>query len=174
MWADLGCGEGAFTLALRELAGPGVEIHAVDRDGRGLAGLRKAMEKRFPGTVLRLVEADFREQLGLLSLDGIIAANSLHFVARERQAETLSAWRSCLRPGGRLVLVEYDSDDGNRWVPYPVSFDRLGVLAAEAGFGAPVRLADRRTRIMGRMYAALAFPLSTPAVRERNSERGQG
>ena len=30
-WADLGAGEGAFTLALRDVAGPDVVIYAVDK-----------------------------------------------------------------------------------------------------------------------------------------------
>ena len=36
-WADIGAGEGAFTLALADLLGPGGRIVAVDRDGRALA-----------------------------------------------------------------------------------------------------------------------------------------
>lgn len=35
-WADLGAGEGAFTIALAELLGPSAHITAVDRDGRAL------------------------------------------------------------------------------------------------------------------------------------------
>ena len=31
-WADIGAGEGAFTLALADLLGPGGRIVAVDRD----------------------------------------------------------------------------------------------------------------------------------------------
>ena len=35
-WADLGSGEGAFTLALADLLGPTGSIHTVDRDSRAL------------------------------------------------------------------------------------------------------------------------------------------
>ena len=34
-WADIGAGEGAFTLALADLLGPGGRIVAVDRDRKG-------------------------------------------------------------------------------------------------------------------------------------------
>jgi methylase of polypeptide subunit release factors len=36
MWADLGCGDGTFTLALAEVLASGSVIHAVDLDGSGL------------------------------------------------------------------------------------------------------------------------------------------
>ena len=49
-WLELGAGEGAFTLALAELLGPGGEIVAVDRDGTALAPLREAMGRRAHGS----------------------------------------------------------------------------------------------------------------------------
>ena len=36
VWADLGCGEGTFTLALAEVVAPGSVIHAIDLDRSGL------------------------------------------------------------------------------------------------------------------------------------------
>ena len=39
VWADLGSGAGAFTLALAELVGPGAEIYAVDKDRGALRQL---------------------------------------------------------------------------------------------------------------------------------------
>src|SRR5713226_1192489 len=51
-WADLGAGEGAFTLALADLLGPGAHITAVDRDGGSMRGLSAEMGKKFPGTEL--------------------------------------------------------------------------------------------------------------------------
>ncbi len=36
VWADLGSGEGAFTLGLRDLAGPNIEIYSVDKDKKRL------------------------------------------------------------------------------------------------------------------------------------------
>lgn len=43
LWADLGAGSGAFTLALRELVGPGAEIHAVEKDWSRLGKLERAV-----------------------------------------------------------------------------------------------------------------------------------
>src|SRR4051794_20982930 len=135
VWADFGAGKGAFTMALRDLAGPAVELIAVDHDRDSLRSLRSAMERRFSGTSLQLIDADFRQELSLPPLDGIIAANAVHYVAD--QVALLGQWRSYLKPDGGLVIVEYDTDDGNRWVPYPLSFATFQHLAPAAGFTDP-------------------------------------
>ena len=49
-WADIGAGEGAFTLALADLLGPGGRIVAVDRDARALRANVAAVASRFPDT----------------------------------------------------------------------------------------------------------------------------
>jgi ubiquinone/menaquinone biosynthesis C-methylase UbiE len=153
-WADLGAGTGAFTLALRDVAGPGVEIWAVDRDA---GALRAAMERQFPGTALHPLAGDFTQPLDLPHLDGIVAANAIHYV--QDRVALLRGWRDYLKPGGRLILVEYDADRGNRWVPYPVSFAALPSLARAAGFDRPTLLATYPSRFLDRIYsAALRLP----------------
>jgi ubiquinone/menaquinone biosynthesis C-methylase UbiE len=158
VWADVGAGTGAFTLALRDVAGPEVAIIAVDRDRGSLQALRATMERRFPGTRLRLLAADFTGSLELPPLDGILTANALHYVPAADQVAVLRRWRGCLKPGGRLVVVEYDADVGNRWVPYPLSFAMFGAVAREAGYTAPVLLATQPSRFLGQMYAAVTSP----------------
>jgi ubiquinone/menaquinone biosynthesis C-methylase UbiE len=162
-WADLGAGTGAFSLALRDLAGPGTVIHAVDRDAAALSELRRRMELLAPGTVLHLLEADFARPLPLPPLDGIIAANAIHYVA-DREA-LLRRWRGYLKPAGRLIIVEYDTDRGNRWVPYPVSWAALPALARSAGFSGPTLLGMRPSRYLDRLYAALLVPAPDPVPR---------
>lgn len=156
VWADFGSGTGAFTLALREIAGSEVEIWSVDRDTDSLRVQRTTMERQYPGTELHTLRDDFTRPMPLPALDGIVAANAIHYV-RDRLA-LLRRWRSYLKPEGRVILVEYDSDDGNRWVPYPVSFAALPLLAEEAGYGAPVLLGVYPSRFLGRMYAASIRP----------------
>jgi ubiquinone/menaquinone biosynthesis C-methylase UbiE len=151
-WADLGAGTGAFTLALRDVAGPDVEIVAVDRDRQALRTLQEAFDRRFPGTSLRTRQADFTEPLDLPPLDGILAANAIHFV--RDHVSLLRRWRGYLTSGGRLIVVEYDTDLGNRWVPFPVSFATFGSVARAAGFEEPVFLGAAPSRFLDRIYAA--------------------
>lgn len=155
VWADFGAGWGAFTLAIRDLAGPECEIYAVDRDRSSLASLRDGMTRQFPETYLHLLEGDIRRPPKLPMLDGIVAANSLHYVERKHQPATLRLWASFLKPGGRIVFVEYDSNNPNQWVPFPISFDRLGKLAREAGLPAPTLLGTHPSRWSGGIYSAM-------------------
>jgi ubiquinone/menaquinone biosynthesis C-methylase UbiE len=158
VWADFGSGWGAFTLALRDLLGPEGEIFAIDRDRSALASLREGMIRQFPETYLHLVEGDIRQPPELPSLDGIVAANSLHYVDKKRQARTLQLWSSLLKPGSRIVLVEYDSNNPNQWVPYPISFERLGKLTRDAGLPAPALLGTHPSRWSGGIYSAMIVP----------------
>ena len=154
LWADLGSGEGAFTLALADLLGPTGSIRSVDRDGRALQVQVRALHDAFPDVSVTPLVADFTQPLELSALDGIVMANSLHF-ERDKLA-VLRLIGGYLRPAGRLVLVEYDTDQGNPWVPFPLSFRSWAVVAAEAGFRDTRRLASVPSRFLGSIYSALS------------------
>ena len=145
-WADLGAGEGAFTLALADVLGQDGHITAIDKDARAL----EAVAGRFDVRV-----ADFTRPLDLQDLDGVLMANSLHFV-RDKQP-VLGAVHRMLRPGGRLIIVEYASDRGNPWVPYPFTYARWEALAAQAGFTGTRLLKTVPSRWLGSMYSALSL-----------------
>ena len=153
-WADLGAGEGAFTLALAALLGPGAQITAVDRDRGALRELAAEMGRRFPATTVEVVAADFTRPMSLHDLDGVVMANSLHFVRNKKPV--LDAVRSMLRPGGRLIVVEYSTDRGNPWVPHPFSFETWEGLAAEAGLEGTSLVATVPSRYFGAMYSAVS------------------
>jgi SAM-dependent methyltransferase len=158
VWADLGAGEGAFTLALAELLDPGSTIHAIDRDAAALEMLtsRYARLERRVGRAPRLEArvADFTKDLGLTELDGIVMANSLHFI--KDKAPVLARVRAMLKAGAPLLLVEYDADRGNPWVPYPISVETWRRLATANGFTEPRLLDSEPSRFMDRIYSASA------------------
>jgi ubiquinone/menaquinone biosynthesis C-methylase UbiE len=156
-WADLGSGEGAFTLALADVLRAGASIHSIDLDAGALQRQRRAMAKQFPAASVEYLQADFTKPLDLPPLDGVLMANSLHFV-REKE-EVLGRIRALLRPEGRLVLVEYDADRGNSWVPYPVSFPAWERLAGRSGFAATRLLQRRASRFLGHIYSAVSLAL---------------
>src|SRR5687767_15508232 len=91
------------------------------------------MRERFPGVRLDQRVADFRAPLDLTELDGIVMANSLHFVERAEQVPLLRRLCGQLRPGGRFAIVEYDAERGNPWVPHPFGPATFARLAAPAG-----------------------------------------
>jgi SAM-dependent methyltransferase len=153
-WADLGSGSGAFTLALADLLGPGGRIYSVDRDVAALRQQSMAMAARFPGVALEQLVADFTTDLALPPFDGIVMANALHF-QRDREA-TVAKILGMLRPGGRFVLVEYDADRGNPWVPHPLSFATWQAMATAVGFDEPRLLGRVPSRFLGAIYSALA------------------
>lgn len=154
-WADFGAGDGAFTLALAALLGEQGVIHAVDKDGRALGRLRRRMEQRFPGVTVRTHHADYTRPLELPPLDGLVMANALHFQQDKGPVVELLGER--LRPGGRFVLVEYNTDRGNRWVPHPLSFETWSALAPRHGLTVPRCVATRPSSFLGEFYVALSF-----------------
>ena len=155
-WADIGAGEGAFTLALADLLGPGGRIVAVDRDRGVLGRNEKAIRTRFPATAMTTLVADFAapDLLSPAALDGLVAANSLHFLGRDRQADVVQALAGSLRPGGRFVVVEYDADHGNPWVPHPFAYRTWEGMAAAAGLVDTRRIGRVPSRFLGAIYAA--------------------
>ena len=154
-WAELGAGEGNFTLALADLLGPGAHITAVDRDAGALKRLTERMGKRVETKV-----ADFTSPLGLTGLDGIVMANSLHFV--RHKAPVLESVCNMLRPGGELIVVEYGTDRGNPWVPHPFSYERWEEMAAQAGFERTRLLRTLPSRHLGSMYSAVSNSAHQP------------
>lgn len=152
-WADLGAGTGTFTRALASLVGPDGHVLAVDADDGALAALRRrpARSAEAPISVLR---ADVSRPLDLPPLDGVLMANALHFLADAPGALLLAA--GYLRPGGRLVLIEYEGRRPSPWVPHPVSFAHFGELAPGAGLTPPDLVATRPSAYGGEMYVAVS------------------
>lgn len=113
------------------------------------------MRARFPANDVEYINADFTRQLDLPPLDGIVMANSLHFI--RKKDPVLQLVRGYLRPGGRLLLVEYNADSGNMWVPYPFSYSIWETLAHQNGFMRTQLLATVPSRFFGGMYSAVSL-----------------
>ncbi len=154
-WADLGSGGGAFTLALADLIGPQGHIYSVDKDRSRLSEQQRVMHASFPAVKVDFLAADFTQRLDLPPLDGIVMANSLHFVRNKEPV--LQLIRSYLHPGGRLLLVEYDTDRGNMWVPYPFSYPTWEKMARQNDFVETQLLARYPSRFFDGMYSTMSL-----------------
>ena len=149
-WADLGSGSGTFTLALADALAPGSTIHAIDLDGSALRKIAPLHDR------VRIVthRGDFTHAAWpFAGLDGILMANSLHYVEDQERFIRACEPRMTSR---RWLIVEYDTDAPNRWVPYPVSKRRLTTLFGEAGY-ASIKFLGSRPSLYRRaaLYAAL-------------------
>ena len=162
VWADLGSGTGAFALALADLLGPSGVIYSVDKDAGALAAQERALRARFPATTVHYLAVDFTRLLPLPPLEGVIMANSLHF--HRAKEPIVQLIRSYLKPSGHLILVEYDTDHGNTWVPYPLSFETWRSLARRCGLAKTQLLAAVPSRFLGRIYSALSLNQEEPSA----------
>ena len=149
-WADLGCGQGTFTLALATLLPRGSVIHAMDRD--------RSLLQRIPpscaGTSIVTHAGDFtRLPLPFDRLDGVLMANSLHYLA-----DPLAFLHACdsVLARRRCLVVEYDTDRANPWLPYPVGKAARARLFGSAGYRR-IEMLGSRTSVYNRspLYAAL-------------------
>ena len=145
-WADLGCGAGTFTYAVADLLGDKSKIWAVDKLTQHLGEKRGAVEIEF-------LQADIeRQSLPLKALDGIIMANTLHYI--KDQTAFLSSLRLYLKDTGKVILVEYDTERSNQWVPFPLTYDKAENLLADAGFNTISRIGEHPSSFRGEMIFA--------------------
>ena len=150
-WADLGCGSGTFTVALAASLAPGSAIHAMDRDRLTLGQIPSAHN----GVRITTHRGDFmRHPWPFDHLDGILMANALHYVAD--QPAFIRACERSMTARRRFLIVEYETNQANRWVPYPVNEDRLRALFAPLGYSS-IAVLNSRPSIYQRapIYAAV-------------------
>ena len=119
-WADLGCGDGLFTVALASLLGENSLIHAVDTSQKSLAKIPDSANQ----VLIKKHKLDFvQRELPFDRLDGVLMANSFHFV--KDKLAFISKLQNHLTASHKLIFVEYDMDAPSTWVPYPISYPKL-------------------------------------------------
>jgi ubiquinone/menaquinone biosynthesis C-methylase UbiE len=147
-WCDLGCGSGSFTAALANLLAPASTIHAIDLDLRVL----REIPEQYGDVGIRKLVGDIRNpNLSLPLADGILMANTLHFIPE--QAELL---KRLMRLTDRFLVVEYERSRPTPWGPYPVGFERLRQLFSQVGAARVEKVATHPSMFGGTLYSALA------------------
>ncbi|MGE0588796.1 MAG: class I SAM-dependent methyltransferase [Cyclobacteriaceae bacterium] len=148
-WADLGCGSGTFTYAVAELLGKSSRILAIDKLTQYLAKERAQVEITFSQADVEHMIRDKGE------FDGVIMANTLHYI--KDQSVFLQKLHPWLKPHGKIVLVEYNTDRSNQWVPYPVTFEKAESMLTQAGFKGVIKIGERPSQYRTEnMFACVA------------------
>jgi ubiquinone/menaquinone biosynthesis C-methylase UbiE len=148
-WADLGCGSGLFTKVLASLLGKGSKIYAVDK-------AQQSIESSFNDVAIEFIKADFvNEPLQFTPLDGVLMANSLHYI--KDKSNFFERQKKLLKSNGQVIIVEYELEKANAWVPYPIPFNELERLLSTSGFGPVEKLGERKSIFNAqKMYACSA------------------
>ena len=83
-------------------------------------------------------------------LDGILMANSLHYI--KNKPSLINRLVPAMRPNGTIVIVEYDTESANLWVPYPITYEKLKSLFLNNSMNKITRIGERRSRFGSMMY----------------------
>lgn len=149
-WADFGSGAGLFTNALAHLLMPGSKIYAIDKDPKAYKSIDAVRD-----VVLENIHADFTNAIPDIStLDGILMANSLHFVSNK--VDFIKRLTSYFKESETFLIVEYDFDTANTWVPYPIRFSSLQKLFLSLQFHSVEKINELPSRYhSGSIYSAI-------------------
>ncbi|WP_051884942.1 class I SAM-dependent methyltransferase [Chryseobacterium luteum] len=148
-WADLGCGSGTFTNALAHLLPNGSHIYAVDNQFQNLP---KIMHNKVS---IDFLKADFKNfDFSFSNLDGILMANSLHYI--EDKESLIRKLENYLSADKKFLIIEYDTEVANQWVPFPVSFQKLKELFIQFENMEVKKITERESVFgQGNLYAAV-------------------
>lgn len=106
--ADIGCGTGYFTWRLARAVGPTGQVYGVEIQPEMLRRLAQAMEARSVGNVTGILSTAEDPHLPR-PVDLVLMVDVYHELSQP--AEMMAAVCQQLKPGGRLVLVEYRGED---------------------------------------------------------------
>ncbi len=140
---DMGCGTGATLPALREAVGPGGTVVGVDLVGGMLRQARERVRRRGWENV-HLVRGDATRP-PLASVDALVSTFVVGMFADP--AAAVRRWTACLRPGGRVALLNAARTTRLPLRPANLVFRAFTRLTAPGGrlqFASPTRELEHR------------------------------
>ena len=107
--ADIGAGAGYFTWRLAARVGPAGKVYAVDIQPRMLELLERNVKARGHSNVVTVLGAEDDPRLPDGAVDLALMVDVYHEFSQPKKM--LERIRRALRPGGRMVLLEYRKED---------------------------------------------------------------
>jgi ubiquinone/menaquinone biosynthesis C-methylase UbiE len=155
--ADIGAGEGKLALALARRVGPSGQVFATEIGERLLATIREAAKRDGLGNITVIEAGISRTNLPEGCCDAVLSRIVYHHLS-DHAAINADVFR-VLRPGGRLLMIDFEPGGIMEWLAPSAAYDRghgtrKATLLQEvtaAGF----RLARGPDHWRGRMYAVL-------------------
>jgi len=128
--ADIGAGDGKYTLAAAERVGAAGRVYATEIDAKKLEELKTQVAKRKLGNVLVLESKEADTNLPAGCCDAIFLRHVYHHLTKPAEFDA-SLVRS-LKPGGRLAIIDFPARAGLD----PVE----GVPSNRGGHGIPQKI----------------------------------
>lgn len=139
--ADIGAGSGLFTLLFAREVGPQGRVYAVDIAPEFIAGITARARDAGLANVSGVRGGPRSSQLPPASIDLAFVCDTYHHF--EYPQAMLRSLHQALRPGGRLIVIDYRREPGfsSSWVMGHVRADEGEVIAeiSAAGFELSVR-----------------------------------
>jgi ubiquinone/menaquinone biosynthesis C-methylase UbiE len=108
--ADIGAGTGFFTRLFAEKVGSTGKVYAIDIAPQFLEHIAADAKKRRQDQVVTILGSQDSTNLPRDSVDLVFMSDVYHHL--ENPEKTLASIHQALRPGGRLVVIEFDRVEG--------------------------------------------------------------
>jgi predicted methyltransferase len=134
--ADIGAGTGLFTREFARVVGPSGKVYAVDISKTFVDNIQRTAREQGLGNVTGIVNTQDDTRLPPASIDLAFVCDTYHHFERPRAM--LDSIRRALRPGGRLIVIDFERVEGrsSSWVLGHVRAGREQVIreVEAAGF----------------------------------------
>jgi ubiquinone/menaquinone biosynthesis C-methylase UbiE len=146
--ADVGAGDGRFAFALAARVGPAGRIYATELSGSQLESMRRAVAEQGLENVTIIEAGETHTGLPDACCDAVFSRNVYHHLTAP---EAINAdTRRALRPGGRLLIIDFEPGGPLDAISRPETAERHG------GHGVP------KSTVLDEVTAAGFAPLRGP------------
>jgi ubiquinone/menaquinone biosynthesis C-methylase UbiE len=122
--ADVGAGDGTFAVALARRVGPSGHVYATEIDAERLADIRQATTDARLSNITVIEGAVSRTNLPDACCDALFSRVVYHHLT-DPVAINADIFRA-LRPGGRLVIIDFEPGGILNWISRPETAARHG------------------------------------------------